>query len=122
MIGPNATFAHLCVIPEFARGFDRVNVGSLPPGSLVARSVNSAVMGAAQRDGKFIAGPSAEGPRLHMAEMMRIRWLATADKTWLLGDVAQMLAVAVSTWYSNREAALVDASRQIRFGGGGQGG
>ena len=39
---------------------------------------------------------------------MGVRWLAATDETWLLGDVAQMLTVTISTRRSNRDVPLED--------------
>jgi hypothetical protein len=39
---------------------------------------------------------------------MRIRRFAGAHEAWLEGDVAKMLLVAVATWRTYREHALVD--------------
>src|SRR5258706_10012533 len=52
------------------------------------------------------------------AEDDGVRWLAATDETWLLGDVAQMLTVTISTRRSNREDALVDTAGPIICGMG----
>ena len=41
--------------------------------------------------------------------MMRVRRAATADKARLLGDMADMLAIADAAWLSKKQRALVDA-------------
>jgi hypothetical protein len=104
------------VIPELARDLDRVYAGRLPPCSLVAGAVDLTVVNTAERDGEFVASPSTEGPRLHVSKMMRVRRLAAADEACLLGDVTQMLAVAVPARCSDREDALVNAFGQNTFG------
>jgi len=40
-------------------------------------------MGAAERYREFVTGLAAERPRLHVAKMMRVRWLAAADQARL---------------------------------------
>jgi len=79
-----------------------------------------AVMGAAQRYDEFVARLAAERPRLHVAKMMRVRWLAAANEAWLLGHVAQMVTVTVATRRGNCEDTLIDtfglgASRRRGF-------
>ena len=73
--------------------------------------MNRAVMGPAERDREFIAGLAAERPRLHVAKMMRVGWLAAAHQARLLGDIAKVFPVAIATRGGDREDALVDAVR-----------
>src|SRR5215469_8567738 len=101
---------HSRVLPEFARGFERVDTGGPPPCALVAGAMDCAVMGAAQRYSEFVARLAAERPRLHVPKMMRIRWLAAAHKARLSSDKAQVLAVAIAPRRGNREHTLVDAA------------
>jgi hypothetical protein len=69
LLGPNPALVHAGAPPELARDLDRVDTGRLPPRSLVSGAVNRAVMGAARRDGEFVAGLAAEGPRLNVPKM-----------------------------------------------------
>src|SRR5260370_12919632 len=117
-IGPNPTLVHARMPPELARDLERGDTGNLPPCPVVRRAMHRAVVRATQRDSEFVAGLAAERPRLDVAKMMRIRWLAAADEACLLSDVAQMLAVAVPTRRSDREDALVDAAGLITRGTG----
>src|SRR5262249_42795578 len=83
--------------------------------------MHRAVMSAAEWDRKLIADLSAECTGLGESEMVGVRGLAAADEARLLGDIAQMLPVAIATRRSEREDALVDALRLTRvgaFGGG----
>jgi len=75
-------------------------------------------MGAAERYREFVTGLAAERPRLHVAKMMRVRWLAAADQARLLSDVAQMLPIAIPARCSNRQGTLVDASGFVISGAG----
>ena len=43
------------------------------------------------------------------AQMVRVGGLAAADEAGLLGDIAQVLPVAVATRRRDREDALIDA-------------
>ena len=63
------------VAPESAGGFERVDTGGLPPCALVAGAMDCAVMGAAQRYSEFVARLAAERLWLHVAKMMRVRWV-----------------------------------------------
>src|SRR5262249_41885186 len=76
--------------------------------------MDRAVMRAAQRHGEFVADPAAERARLQVAKMMRVGWCATADEARLFGDIAKVLAVAITSWRSNGEDALVDAHGLVR--------
>jgi hypothetical protein len=104
------------VLPELARDLDRLDTGGLPPCSLVAGTMDRAVMGAAQRDSELVAGPAAERAWLGVPKMMRVRWLAAAYEASLLSNVAQMLPVAIPTRCSNCEDALINASGLITSG------
>src|SRR5215471_15403957 len=109
LVGPNATVVHPGMLPEFASHLKRVGTRCLPPSALIAGTMNRAVMNSTQRNREFIAGFAAEGPRLRIAEMVRVRWFAAADEAGLLGDETKVFAVAVTARSSNREDALVDA-------------
>ena len=103
--------------PELTGDLDGVDAGRRPPGLLVAGAMDRAMMRAAERDGEFIAGLAAERPRLQVAEMMRIGLFAAADETRLSGNIAKVLAVAISPWRRNDEYALVDAVELIAIVG-----
>ena len=53
-----------------------------------------AMVPSAQRHCELVADLAAECPGLGKAQMMRVRQATTAVKTRLLGDVADMLAIA----------------------------
>jgi hypothetical protein len=50
--------------------------------------MDRAMMDTAERHGEFIAGLASKCARLQVAKVMRVRWLAPTDETWLLGDGA----------------------------------
>jgi len=93
--------------PKLASDVDRVNAGLLPPGFLITGTVHGAVMRAAERDGKFIAGFAAE--RLHKSDVMRIRGLAAAQQAGLLHHKAEVVPVAIAPRCRKGERALVDS-------------
>ena len=88
--------------------FDRVDAGLLPPGFLVTSPMNCAMVGAAKRNGEFIAGLAAKRARLHKSNVMRVRGLAAAQQARLLRHEAEMLLVPVAVGSAQREHALVD--------------
>src|SRR5215831_10971186 len=75
------------------------------------------VMPAAERNRELIADLAAERTGLGKSEVVGVRGLAATDEARLLGDIAQMLPVAIPPRRSDRENALVDALRLIRGGG-----
>ena len=79
--------------------------------------MHRAMMPAAEGDRELIADLAAERTGLRKSEVVGVRGLAAADETRLLGDIAQMLPVAIAPRGSDREDALVDALRLIRVGG-----
>ena len=105
-----------CHVAVLAGDLERVDTGRLPPCGLVPDPVSRTVMGPAERDHEFIAGLAAERPRLHVSEMMGIRWLAAADQARLLDDIAKVVPIAIATRLSDREDALVDAVRPTGIG------
>src|SRR5262249_34127709 len=71
------------VLPELARGLERVDTGGLPSCALVADAMDCAVMGAAQRYSEFVARLAAERPRLHVAKMMSVQWFTCTEERLL---------------------------------------
>ena len=69
------------------------------------------MMPAAQWDREFIADFATERARLRECEVVGIRRLAAAEQARLLGDVTQMLPIAIAARGCEREDALVDALR-----------
>jgi hypothetical protein len=85
------------VFPERTGHLDRIDTGLLPPGGFIADAMHQPMVDAADRDREFVAGLAAERPRLQVAEMKRVGGLAAADQARLLGDMAQVLPVAVAS-------------------------
>src|SRR5262245_20938096 len=108
-------------LPEPAGNLDRVDAGLPPPRALVARAMHRTMMPATERDRELIADLAAERTWLGKSEVVGIRWLAAAQETRMLGDIAQVLPVAIAPRGSDREDALIDALRSTgvgAFGGG----
>src|SRR5262245_9807527 len=82
--------------PELTGDLNGVDAGRLPPRLLVADAMDGAVMRAAERDSEFVARFAAERPRLQVTKMMRIGLFASADETRLLGNITQVLLVAIA--------------------------
>src|SRR5262245_247198 len=79
------------------------------------------MMPTTERDREFIADLTAEGTGLREPEVVGVRGLAAAHETRLLGDIAQVLPVAIAPRHRDREDALVDAlclTSVSAFGGG----
>ncbi len=79
--------------PQGARRNQGIKPNFLPPCDFIAATVDLAMMPSAQGHGELIADLATECPCLGEAQMMWVGWPATADKTRLLGDVANMLAI-----------------------------
>jgi hypothetical protein len=63
---------------------------------------------AAQRDGVFVANPSAKGAQLGKSQMMCIRRPPLADQARLRRHEPEVRAVAVAAGFAQRKRALVD--------------
>src|SRR5262245_15006061 len=66
-------------------------------------------MPSTERDSELIADLAAERTGLGETTVVGIRGLAAAHESGLLGDVSQVLPVAIATRGGDREDALVDA-------------
>jgi hypothetical protein len=106
------------LLPKLASDLDWIDARCLPPGLLVARTMNRAVVSTTERHRELVAGFSAERARLYEAQVVGVRGLAAADEAGLLGDVSKVLPVAVATRGGEREDALVDALAIILVGWG----
>ena len=84
------------VLPKPAGDRNRIDRDPFPPGALISGAMEFPVMDPAQRNREFIACFAAERPRLHVAEVMRVRGLAAADGARLLGHVAKVITVTMA--------------------------
>jgi hypothetical protein len=69
------------------------------------------MMPSTEWDRELVADLATERTGLGETEVVRIRGLAAAHETRLLGDVAKVLPVTIAPRRSDREDALVDALR-----------
>jgi hypothetical protein len=103
----------MCCQPKASGRGEGVDTGRLPPCRFIAVPMDFAMVSTAQRDDELVADLAAKSLALGEAKMMRVGRAATADQAWLLGDMADMLAVADAARLSKAKRALVD-----RFGFG----
>jgi len=101
---------HPRLIPERTGDFSRIDAGLLPPSPFVAGAVEGAVVDTTERHREFVARFAADGARLYIAKMMRVRRLTAAHKAGLLGDKSDVVLVPDSTWFRQSESALVVGS------------
>ena len=74
------------------------------------------MMGTAERDREFIARFTTKRARLHELQVMGIGGLAGAQEAGLLGNVPEVLLVAVAARRAQREHALVDPTGLMPLG------
>jgi hypothetical protein len=96
------------VLPQPLGHHRRVDAGGLPPIGLVAMPVHGPMVGAAERNGEFVADPAPQGSRLHEPQMVRIRRLPSAQKARLRRYELQMGAIAIAARFAEGKGALVD--------------
>ena len=73
------------------------------------------VVPATERDSEFVAHFEPDRARLRKAQMMRVGWATTADKTGLRSNEFQVSLIAYPFWLSDRELAFVDLLRLVRI-------
>ena len=96
------------VLPQPVGNDDGVDARGFPPRCLIAVPVNGPMVGAAERDGKFIADPAPHGPWLHESEVMGVRGLPSTEKARLRRHELQMGAIAVAARFAQGQRALVN--------------
>src|SRR5262245_47057578 len=74
------------------------------------------MMDAAERHRELIACFATQGPRLQVAQVMGVGWLAATEEAGLLGDLAKVRLVAITAGSGNRERTFVDAGWLIITG------
>ena len=95
--------------PQHSRGSSRINPNFTPPCRLIAATMDLAMMAPAQRHREFVADLAAKRPALREAQVMRIRRLAAANQTRLLGHVSDVVSVTNPARLGEGEGAFVDA-------------
>src|SRR5262245_3156820 len=79
--------------------------------------MNCPVVNATERHREFVARLPPECAGLHEPQVMRIRRLARAEQTRLLGHGPKMLLIAIAARSAHREYALVDSTGLIPISG-----
>src|ERR1700722_15681409 len=108
-LAPRGALVQARLSPELARDLDRVDAGLLPPRTLIADTMNLAVMCPAQRSDEFVAHLPTKRTRLCEAKVVRIGRRSSTDKTRLLSNEPEMVFVAIASRLRNRKDALVHA-------------
>jgi hypothetical protein len=108
----NISFCH-ALLPKAFGDFDRVNIQITPPLGLLAGLMYLPMMIPTKRNGKLIADLHPHRPWLQEAQMMGIRRLPSAQE--LCGHEDQMGFVAAAFGASDRDYALVNLTRVLRF-------
>jgi hypothetical protein len=73
------------------------------------------MMPAAEWDRELIADLAAERAGLGKSEVVGVRWLAAADETRLLGDIAKVVTVAIAPRGSDGEHALIEGGLTFAY-------
>ncbi len=94
--------------PQGPGSGERIDSGLAPPLSFITMAMELTMMPAAQRHGELIADLAPERPALRKAQVMGIARPAAADEARLLGNIADMLAIAHPARLRERQGALVD--------------
>jgi hypothetical protein len=71
-------------------------------------AVKLSVMGAANRDGEFVAYFAAKRTQLREPEMVRVAGLPSADEAGLQGNKVAVSLVAITAWFRYGQGTLVD--------------
>ena len=99
---PDPSLIHAAIVPEFPGNLGRIDAGVLPPRGFIADAVHQPMMNAAERHRELVARLATQGPRLQVAQVMRVGWLAAAEEAGLLGNVAKVRLVAITAGSGNR--------------------
>ena len=110
-IGPESPIVHARFFPEHTRDLTRIDASLLPPSSFVDDTMNRAVVDSTERHCGSVAYFAAECAWLHVAQMMRVRRLAAAHKTGLLGDESDMTLSRIRRGSGKVSAQCLDRSR-----------
>ena len=94
--------------PQCTGRNDRIESGIPPPRRFVTTAMHLAMMPSTQGNGELIADLAAERPALGKAQMVGIRWLATANQTRLFGHISDVIAVPDPARLWQRQHTFVD--------------
>jgi len=82
--------------PEGRRHGERIDSLFLPPGTLIAASMELTVVQPANRDGGPVADFPPHRPLLGKLEVVRIGWRSPANQARFSGDKLQVFAIALT--------------------------
>jgi len=102
----------VCLLRKPLGNWQGIDVEALPPGQLIARLMQLAMMTAAERYGELIADFETERSGLGKAQVMRIGRLPAAHETGLRGHESQMGFVTQPFGLSYGQNAFIDLSRE----------
>ena len=88
--------------PKLTGGLDWVDAGILPPGGFIADAVHQSMVDSTERHRELVARLTTQGPRLQVAWVMGVGWLAATEETGLLGDMAKVRLVAITAGSAKR--------------------
>ena len=101
------SFETSCRNPKHPRRRDGINSPPLPPGDLVVETMDVAVVGPAQRDGKLVADLAPHGAGLGELQVVGISGAPCADQARLRSDEFEVGFVAQPARLADGEHALV---------------
>ena len=84
------------LLPIFERNRHGIDVGCLPPATLVTLPVKLAMMDAAQRHRELVRHPAPECARLRKPKMVSLARLTATQGARLTGDEAEMILVTTA--------------------------
>ena len=86
----------MCLAPQGCGDRKRIDPLALPPGPLIAASMELAVVQPANRDGEAVANSSSHRPLLGKLDVVGIGGGAAADEARLSGHILEVFAVALA--------------------------
>jgi hypothetical protein len=92
----------------------RIDTGLAPPRGFVAVAMELAMMPPAKRHGELVAGFSTKRPALGKAQVVGVTGSSSADQAGLLGDEADVVAVADAAGLRMDENRLIHGF-SVRF-------
>jgi hypothetical protein len=84
---------------NFPDSLDRIDAGVLPPGSFIVYAVHQSMMVSGTANSSLACD---QGPRLQVAHVMGVGWLAATEEAGLLGNVTKVAFFAITAGSGNR--------------------
>jgi hypothetical protein len=102
--------------PERTGGRNRIYSRPPPPACFIPAAMHLAMVRATERNRELVADLASKRSGLREAQMMRVGWSATANKTGLPDDVPDVIAISDTTRFGERKDALTDLCYRGVFG------